>query len=62
VPVGARKAVVLWGASAASDGRPVPSEEAPWELQEWDGQRWVSHGQATTQVQVDAFFAEAAQD
>jgi hypothetical protein len=61
VPAGARKAVVLWGADGSgSDRAPVPSAQQPWELQEWDGSRWVSCGQATSQQQADAFFAETA--
>jgi hypothetical protein len=57
VAVGARKAVVLWGPEGSSQ-QPVPTEDAPWELQEWDGQGWISHGQARSQKEAEAFFAE----
>jgi hypothetical protein len=63
VSVGARKAVVLWGSTGASRNQaPVPSQDAPWELQEWDGEAWISHGQATTQEQAEVFFADAADE
>jgi len=58
---GTRKAVFFAGwagigpSPETTNAKPSPQE--PWDLEEFDGTAWVAKGTATSQGQVDAFFA-----